>query len=140
MISLWEKEFINSHRIARLATVADTGQPHLVPIVYAFDGERLYTPIDAKPKRVAASQLRRVRNIRAHPHVAVLIDDYAEDWTQLAWVQMRGTAKLVEAGLERESGIALLDKKYPQYQTMPLGEKPVIVITPEHITSWRAGK
>jgi hypothetical protein len=31
----------------------------------------------------------------ANPHVAVIIDHYAEDWIQLAWVQVRGKAEIV---------------------------------------------
>jgi PPOX class probable F420-dependent enzyme len=127
-----------SHRVARLATVGAHGQPHVVPIVYAFDGAHLYTPLDAKPKRVGVYQLQRVKNIQANPLVAVVIDDYADDWTTLAWVQIRGTARLVEASQEHSKGVALLTAKYPQYRTMPLADRPVIVITPGRITSWRA--
>ncbi len=134
----WERDFITSHRVARLATVDAQGQPHVVPIVYAFDGSLLYTPLDAKPKRVDVHQLQRVKNIRANPHVATVVDDYADDWTQLAWVQIRGTAQLVEEGEAHATGVRLLTAKYPQYQTMPLDDRPIIVITPERITSWRA--
>lgn len=44
----WERQFIERHRVARLATVDKKGQPHVVPIVYAFDGARLFTPLDRK--------------------------------------------------------------------------------------------
>jgi predicted pyridoxine 5'-phosphate oxidase superfamily flavin-nucleotide-binding protein len=63
-MTAWERDFIVHGRVARMATVDAHGRPSVVPIVYAFD-DRLYTPLDAKPKRVAAMQLRRVRNIRA---------------------------------------------------------------------------
>ena len=49
----WEYTFIAEHRVARLGTVDAHGQPAVVPIVYAFDGIALFTPLDAKPKRVA---------------------------------------------------------------------------------------
>ena len=134
----WELAFITRHRVARLATVDAHGQPHVVPIVYAFDSNALYTPLDAKPKRVDIHQLQRVKNIQANPQVAVVIDDYMEDWTQLAWVQIRGTARLVEDGAPHSTGVALLTTKYPQYQTMLLGDTPLIVFVAEHVTSWRA--
>jgi len=104
----WERDFIASHRVARLATVDKQGNPHVIPIVYAFDGERLYTPLDAKPKRVPVDRLQRVQNIRANPQVAIIIDDYGEDWRQLAWVQIRGTAHIVEGGEQHSSGTTLL--------------------------------
>jgi PPOX class probable F420-dependent enzyme len=104
----WKHDFISSHRVARLATVDEHGQPHVVPIVYAFDGARLYTPLDAKPKRVEVNRLQRVKNIESNPQVAIIIDDYAEDWTQLAWVQIRGTASIIEHGDQHVKGVVLL--------------------------------
>jgi nitroimidazol reductase NimA-like FMN-containing flavoprotein (pyridoxamine 5'-phosphate oxidase superfamily) len=53
-------------RIARLATVDALGTPHLVPIVFAVDGDRVYSAVDAKPKRTPA--LRRLANIAVNPH------------------------------------------------------------------------
>jgi PPOX class probable F420-dependent enzyme len=137
-LETWERSFIDRQRVARLATVDPQGQPHLVPIVYAFDGERLFTPIDAKPKRVGPERLQRVRNIQANPRVAILIDEYSDDWAKLAWVQLHGLARLVESGSEQAAGAALLEARYPQYQTMPLAGRPLIVITINHITSWCA--
>jgi PPOX class probable F420-dependent enzyme len=98
----------------------------------------LFTPLDAKPKRVELLQLQRVRNIQVNPHVAVLLDAYSDDWSQLAWVQIRGQATLVEAGPELAPGVALLETKYAQYQTMSLVGRPVIAIKVTHVASWRA--
>lgn len=139
MISMeyWEKIFISDHRVARLATVDSSGQPHVVPIVYAFDGDKLYTPIDEKPKRVKAIKLRRVRNILSNPKVSVIVDDYSEDWRKLAWVQLRGNAQFFEEGSEQVTGVALLHEKYPQYADMSLRNQPIIVIQLSHISSWR---
>jgi PPOX class probable F420-dependent enzyme len=134
----WIRPFVDDQRVARLATVDERGRPHVVPIVYAFDGERLFTPLDAKPKRVGPQHLKRVRNIRANPHVAVIIDEYSEDWRKLAWVQLRGLATLVESGPDYATGIALLEARYSQYAKMPLAGQPLIAIKVDHITSWRA--
>lgn len=136
-LSHWERSFIEQGRVARLATVDERGWPHVLPIVYAFDGERLFTPIDAKPKRVGPHQLRRVRNIQANPRVAVIIDEYSEDWHRLAWVQLRGRDALVESGLEQSTGVALLERKYPQYGKMPLAGRPFIIVQVDHVASWR---
>lgn len=135
----WERSFIEQQRVARLATVDKRGQPHVVPIVYAFDGERLFTPIDAKPKRVGPHQLQRVRNIQTNPRVAVIIDEYNEDWRQLAWVHLHGRTELVEKGPEQATAVTLLEAKYPQYATMPLAGRPIIIMRVDHVTSWQAG-
>ena len=55
----------------------------VVPVCYAFDGNHFYTPIDEKPKSVAAGDLKRVRNIKANSRVALVIDHYSEDWSEL---------------------------------------------------------
>jgi PPOX class probable F420-dependent enzyme len=138
MTTDWKQDFILNRRVARLATVAAEARPHIVPIVYAYDGVHLYTPIDEKPKRVGAFSLQRVRDVQANPHVAFVIDHYAEDWTQLAWVQVRGEATIVSSGARCAAATALLRKKYPQYQTMPLDKRPLIIIRPRRILGWRA--
>jgi PPOX class probable F420-dependent enzyme len=135
---LWERSFIDRQRVARLSTVDAKGWPHIVPIVFVFDGRRLFTPIDNKPKRVKPGQLQRVRDIQGNPQVAVLFDEYDEDWHKLAWVQIRGMAVFLESGPDRETGIALLEARYPQYSTLPLAESPVIVITVQDLVSWKA--
>ena len=134
----WEHAFITRHRVARLGTVHAHGQPAVVPIVYAFDGTALFTPLDAKPKRVATAQLQRVRNIRANPRVAIIIDTYSEDWQQLAWVHVHGQARVTTTGDAYTTGMSLLCGKYPQYERMPLAGCPLIVIEPTSIHSWRA--
>src|SRR5262245_38577020 len=134
----WERKFISEHRVARLATVDAGGQPSVIPIVYAFDGVALFTPLDAKPKRVAADQLQRVRNINANPNVAVIIDSYSEDSRRLAWVHVRGRARIITNGNKYAAGITLLGAKYPQYEHMPLAGRPLILIEPTGIRSWRA--
>ncbi len=134
----WEYQFISEQRVARMATVDGNGQPSVIPIVYVFDGVSLFTPLDAKPKRALASQLQRVRNININPSVAVIIDSYSEDWRSLAWVHVRGVARVITSGDAYTAGIALLNAKYPQYKHMPLDGRPIIMIAPTGIRSWRA--
>ena len=133
-----ELGFLAAARVARLATADAHGIPHIIPIVFAMDGLKLYTPIDAKPKRVAPTELKRVRNLFINPRVAMVVDQYDEDWTRLAWVMVKGRGALVEKGDVHAAGVRLLQSKYPQYKTMPLDDRPIIVVTPMAITSWGA--
>ena len=64
-------------RVARLATTGSDGQPHLVPITFAVDGDLICTAVDYKPK--TTPNLRRLRNIQQNPRVALLADHYADD-------------------------------------------------------------
>jgi PPOX class probable F420-dependent enzyme len=134
----WRQELLQIARVARLATLDEQGQPHVVPIVFAYDGRHLYTALDGKPKRVAPDRLQRVKNIAANDQVAVVVDHYDEDWQQLAWVQLRGRAAVITAGEDYDVGLALLQRKYPQYTAMPLDGCPLIVVQVARLRSWRA--
>ena len=129
--------FAAEGRVARLATVDDAGYPHVGPVCSATDGRAYYSPIDAKPKRTPASRLKRVRNIRANPRVALIIDHYEEDWASLRFVMVQGRAELLDGGTEWKAARTLLEAKYPQYRALPLPpEGPVIKIVPDHIVHW----
>jgi PPOX class probable F420-dependent enzyme len=132
-----EAAFLARTRVARLATADPAGQPYVIPIVFAIDDNRLFTPIDEKPKRLGPAQLRRVRNLVENPQVAVVADEYDEDWTRLAWVLVLGRAEIVDAGESHSTGIRLLREKYRQYQAMNLEDRPLIAVTPTKVTSWK---
>lgn len=129
---------LRAARVAHLATADRRGRPHVVPICFALDGGNLFTPLDAKPKKSAPLNLKRVRNIAVNPHVAVVVDHYDEDWRRLGYVLLQGTAKLLHRGSRHTRAIGLLRTKYPQYRAMPIDAAPVIVITVRHIYTWIA--
>ncbi len=132
-----ETTFVQRQRAAHLATADAAGNPHVIPCCYAFDGTRFYTPLDEKPKRVDSRQLRRVRNIEARPAVALVIDQYDDDWSRLGYVLIQGQAELLTPNHEEHAhAVVLLRERYVQYRTMALENYPVIAIMPEHVTSW----
>jgi PPOX class probable F420-dependent enzyme len=120
-------------RVARLATVDDRGQPHLVPCCFAMIGDRVVSVVDAKPKRTP--QLRRLTNIRAQPRVSILVDEYDEDWTRLWWVRADGTARIVEDGPDRKEAVTVLTAKYAQYREQR-PEGPVVEVTVDRWAGW----
>jgi len=122
-------------RVARLATVSGQGQPHLVPITFAVDGDLIYTAVDAKPK--TTRDLQRLRNLRANPRVAVLADHYADDWAALWWARADGTASVVDEQAAMAAPLRALAARYPQYAGSP-PDGPVIVIRVHRWTGWSA--
>lgn len=122
-------------RVARLATVDPDGRPHLVPVVFVLDGGTIYTAVDRKPKRT--TRLQRLRNVEANPIACVLVDHYAEDWDELWWVRVRGRARVVEAGEERDRALRALGEKYPQHREDP-PEGPVLAVSGEEWRGWAA--
>lgn len=127
---------IRNARTAHLATADKSGQPHVVPICFVFDGKHFYSPIDEKPKRAAPAKLKRLRNIRENPNVALVIDRYDEDWRKLAYVLIIGKARITSSGAKQPSATRRLRKKYPQYSKMAIDERPMIVITPMRWVTW----
>jgi coenzyme F420-0:L-glutamate ligase / coenzyme F420-1:gamma-L-glutamate ligase len=131
--------FLVRQRVARLATADAAGNPHAVPVCFAFARSSIYIALDEKPKKVPASDLKRVRNIIENPEVALTADRYAEDWSLLAFVMVRGRAELLEPDTgEHNAAVRLLRGKYHQYETMRIEENPVIAIRPEKAVSWGA--
>jgi PPOX class probable F420-dependent enzyme len=135
--------FLAAARTATLATIAPDGFPRLVPICFVVGAGlplRIYTPLDDKPKRVAdVRDLQRVRDILIRPAVALLVDRWSEDWSELGWLRLRGEAVLVEpaeAAGELAAAVAALRAKYPQYAVHRLDERPLIRIEVVAAGSW----
>jgi PPOX class probable F420-dependent enzyme len=126
---------VTNARVARLATIDPDGRPHLVPIVFALDGDTLYSAVDRKPKR--SQTLRRIENARVRPDVTVLVDHYDEDWAGLWWIRLRGRARVLDEGEEREHAVALLRDKYPQYRAEP-PDGPVLAVDIIEVREWSA--
>jgi PPOX class probable F420-dependent enzyme len=126
-------------RVGHLAT-SDGRNPSVVPVCFVLLGETVYQAIDGKPKSVEPAQLRRVKNVRANPSAALLVDHYVEDWRRLCYVLLRGKARIVTAGTEQRRAIIALRKKYSQYRTtVPLpSDALVIAIDVRRLRHWRA--
>lgn len=110
----WVRQRFAEARVARLATVAAAGVPHLVPIVFVLIGDSIWSAVDQKPKSTTA--LRRLDNIRANAAVSVLIDDYRDDWDRLWWARADGLARV---GAVPAAVVDALAAKYPQYMRQP---------------------
>ncbi|MEA2520218.1 MAG: hypothetical protein QOF49_2298 [Chloroflexota bacterium] len=145
------RSFLAHARTATLATTGPTGQPRLVPICFVVrddppdSGNRLYSPLDDKPKRATdVRDLARVRDLVARPRAALLVDRWSEDWTQLGWIRLDAEAALVEPAAirdverpdEHDWAIAALRAKYPQYATHRLDDRPVLKFTVVRARSW----
>jgi coenzyme F420-0:L-glutamate ligase/coenzyme F420-1:gamma-L-glutamate ligase len=139
VLSPEQTAFLVRQRVARLATADGAGEPHVVPVCFAYSPGGIYIALDEKPKDVPPARLKRVRNILENPSVAFVADRYAEDWSLLAFVMVRGRAALLEPGSqEHADAVRLLRGKYHQYERMGLEENPVIAIRSERVASWGA--
>ena len=135
-LSPGQDSFLRAARHGHLATADAKGQPHVIPVCHVFDGEAIYSVLDAKPKSTPLRQLRRVRNILANPQVSLVVDHYEEDWSRLRYVMVLGEAGLLQEGEEWARAIVMLRDKYSQYKVMNLDESPVIKIKPVRFIPW----
>ena len=126
---------VEAARVARLATLAADGTPHLVPFCFVLAGQYLYSAVDGKKKRT--TRLQRLANVARDPRVTILVDHYEEDWTRLWWVSLAGRARELEAGSESEQALRLLTAKYPQYSKLPPAG-PVLRIEVQRWSGWEA--
>jgi len=120
--------------VARLATSGRNG-PHVVPIVFALDHDRVVTMVDAKPK--STRRLQRLANIAGDSRVAILVDHFAADWSRLWWVRADGKAEVTDAAEQLDPARSLLAAKYPQYREQP-PPGPLITVTVERWAGWAA--
>jgi len=121
-------------QVARLATVGPGAVPHLVPVVFAVDGDEICTVVDAKPK--AGGVLARLRNVTERPAVSLLADEYDPDWSRLWWVRADGLGRVVESGPERERAVHLLTARYPQYAALEGGFGAALIVRVARWQGW----
>ena len=125
-----------AQRVGRLATVSEDGGPHLVPVTFAISEGLVVIGIDEKPK--STFDLKRLRNVRSDPRVALCWDRYDEDWSLLWWVRADGVAAVAEDGSSWERAWAALNDKYEQYRhAAHLG--PIIMVEVAKWSGWAHG-
>ena len=130
-----QRALVAAARVARLATLRADGTARLVPITFVLlDGLVCSAVDEVKPKR--STRLARLADVRRDPRAAVLVDHYAEDWTQLWWVRIDGEASVHEAGELADRARTALAAKYPPYVAAP-PRGPVLVLTPNGWAGWR---
>jgi PPOX class probable F420-dependent enzyme len=132
----WARELLERARVGRLGIVADDGGPRVLPVTYALEAGAIVTAVDHKRKDVPAQRLARVRWLRARPRAALTVDHYEDDWSRLAWVQVIGSVRILDAA-DAPDALAALRARYASYQERaPAG--PVLSLDPDRVLWWRA--
>ena len=124
-------KLISAERVCRVATAGAEGQQHLVPVCHVLAGDKIYFG--------SGDDARKVKNLRDNPHIAITIDLYSEDWSQLRGVMVQGTARLIERGPRFKQARSRLYAKYPQYAkeaAISPSDSVVVEVTPTHVFSW----
>ncbi len=121
-----EIAFLNGHEVCRLATASKDLMPHVIPVIYAMDGEKVVVAVDYGT--------RKLRNLRENPQVSLVVDDY--DPHRAVFIQ--GKCLILERGPEYLRLLKILFEKFESYRKHPWseGESPILSITPLKVVSW----
>ncbi|MFT5391126.1 MAG: hypothetical protein ACI8PT_001318 [Gammaproteobacteria bacterium] len=133
--------------VARLAITRPGRTPWAVPIVYAYADQRIWSPVDGKPKaqmppmdsapNTALRPIARIGHLRREGSATLLIDRYDEDWTQLWWIRLTLKVAVLElppdTAQDHIGALALLSK-YRQYASTALFGTPPTLLE-MHITA-----
>lgn len=131
----WASDLLRDSRVGHLGMIDTSGRPRVLPVTYAIHEAAVWTAIDNKPKR-PGREPARVGWLREHPHAALTVDQYEDDWSELRWVQLMGDIAILD-GLPAGEVLNALAQRYPQYQTDP-PPGPVLRLTVIHAVWWRA--
>jgi PPOX class probable F420-dependent enzyme len=82
-------EFLTEQRVATLATIAPSGQPHLVAMWYAVLDGVLWFETKAKSQKAA--------NLRRNPRVTVMVET-GDTYDTLRGVALEGRAEIIDDG------------------------------------------
>lgn len=127
----WAGELLSSARVARLALLDERDLPRVLPVTFAVWEGAVWSAIDQKPKR--PGEPARVRRLRRRPEAALLVDRYDDDWSLLAWVELRGLVSIEPPGPALEA----LARRYEQYRAEP-PPGPLLRLEVRDAVWWRA--
>jgi len=112
-----EREYLQSQRLGRLATVDATGALHVVPVGYRYNADHDSIDIGGG----AFGQSKKYRDAARHGRVAFVVDDVPAPRQQRG-VEVRGRVEAFTTGGEEA--------------IRPGADPEFIRITAEHVASW----
>ena len=113
-----ERDYLTSATMGRIATVGPDGQPHVVPVTFAFNADEDAVDVGG----IDFGNSKKWRDGKRNPKVTFLVD---ESWGKGAKaIEIRGSAEAHETGGES------IHPRFPNF-------KPEFLrIRPRRIVSW----
>ncbi len=121
-----ERDFLEKHELCRLATASRDGQPHVVPVIYALDGDDLVIAIDYGTKKL--------KNMRENRRVALVVDEYRPN----GGAMVEGECEILERGKEYLRLLKVLFDRFEFYRRNPWGEgeSPILKVRVTKCVMW----
>lgn len=127
-------KFLNSQKILRLATIDKSGNPHIVPVWYMYQNNKIYIGTN--------TETRKAKNIKKNPKVAYCVD-VGINSPDIIGVMGVGKAKLI---LQKTKVKSIAKKILLRYfsslqnksaQQLLKDTNCVIEIIPKKVTTWK---
>lgn len=122
------RTYVTSATVCRIATVRRDGTPHVIPVCPAFDGDSTVY-VDVAKDGVTA------RALEGNDHVAVIFDEYHDDWSKLRAVILRCRAETID-GPELDAAWELFRGKYPQGKAIGWTARHTLALRLREWTEW----
>jgi len=121
-----QASFLRSHEPCRLATASKEGKPHVVPVIYALDGEDVVVAVDYGTKKLG--------NLRQNRQVALVVDEFKPN----KGLMIEGDCEILERGKEYLRLLQILFDRFEYYRKNPWseGESPILRIRPVKAAMW----
>jgi len=121
-------DYLRAHELCRLATATRKGKPHVVPVIYAVDGEDVVIAVDYKT--------RKLTNLRENPQVALVVDEFRPGPN--GGLMVEGEAEIHERGKEYLRLLRVLFDRFEYYRNNPWGEgeSPILKVRPTKAVMW----
>ena len=118
--------FLQGHELCRMATASKEGRPHVVPVIYALDGEDVIVAVDYGTKKLA--------NLRQNSKVALVVDEFKP----IRGLMIEGDCEILERGKEYLGLLQILFDRFEYYRENPWGEgeSPILRIRPTKASMW----
>ena len=125
-LSSKELEFLRRHEVCRMATASKDATPHVVPVIYALDGEDIVIAIDYGTKKLG--------NLRENNKIALVVDEYHPNHA----VMVQGECEILERGKEYLRLLRILFDRFETYRKHPWGEgeSPILKVRPSKAVMW----
>lgn len=120
--------FLTAARTVRLATIADDGVPHVVPLWFVWHDGAVWLN--------SLTRSRRHAHLRSGRPVGLVVDD-GDRYSELRGVRMSGRPEIV-TGEEATVAVELFSRKYFGIDGAPPSQRSyeVVRIVPDELTSW----
>jgi pyridoxamine 5'-phosphate oxidase family protein len=114
-----EIAYLQSQRLARIATVGADGQPHVVPVSFRYNAETKTIDIGG---HYGFAKRKKWCDVKSNPKVAVVIDDIVSvnPW-KVRGIEIRGEAEMLMTGGQ---------------SIVPGFDPEMFRITPKRVISW----